>query len=49
MFSLKCTLPLVLASHTHTHSPSLQDYDMLLIATITSDSLPENWALLWGR
>ncbi len=36
-------------THTHAHFLSLQDYDMLLIATIISDSLPENWALLWGR
>lgn len=55
MFSLKHTLPLVLACHTHAQSPSLalslslQDYDMLLIAAIISDSLPKNRALLWGR
>lgn len=35
-------------THTLTLSLSLQDYDMLLIATIISDSLPENWALLLG-
>jgi hypothetical protein len=33
-------------THTHTHTP-MQDYDMLLIATIIGDSLPENCSSLW--
>lgn len=50
--SLKSTVPVNGVGYsrlrTHTLSLSLQDYDMLLIATIISDSLPENWALLLG-
>ncbi len=55
IFALQHTLPVHGSgySHTHTHTRthflSLQDYDMLLIATIISDSLLENWALLLGR
>ncbi len=53
IFALQHTLPVHGSGYSHTHTRthflSLQDYDMLLIATIISDSLLENWALLLGR